>query len=81
MYLWTALMTVHWVTSISIIGDWTSDSAQRISFFSQIEQVVIPLTLITQLFLVNWFINFSNSETRLYINEPFSEPSVAIEQR
>ena len=62
MYLWTALMTIHWVTSISIIGDWTSDSAQRISFFSQVEQVVIPLTLITQLFLVNWFVNFFGSQ-------------------
>ena len=70
MYLWTALMTVHWVTSISIIGDWTSDSAQRISFFSQVEQVVIPLTLITQLFLVNWFINFFGSQ-RILISYGF----------
>ncbi len=70
MYLWTALMTVHWVTSISIIGDWTSDSAKRISFFSQVEQVVIPLTLITQLFLVNWFINFFGSQ-RILISYGF----------
>jgi len=70
MYLWTALMTVHWVTSISIIGDWTSDSAQRISFFSQVEQVVIPLTLITQLFLVNWFVNFFGSQ-RILISYGF----------
>ena len=70
MYLWTALMTIHWVTSISIIGDWTSDSAQRISFFSQVEQVVIPLTLITQLFLVNWFINFFGSQ-RILISYGF----------
>ena len=51
MYLWTALMTVHWITSVEIINDWSSDGGNRIIFFSQIEQTVTILTLFTQFFL------------------------------
>ena len=51
MYLWTALMTVHWITSVEIINDWSSDGGNRIIFFSQIEQTVTILTLCTQFFL------------------------------
>ena len=25
MYLWTAMMTIHWVTSIDIVNAWSSD--------------------------------------------------------
>ena len=51
MYLWTALMTVHWITSIEIVNAWSSDGGNRIIFFSQIEQTVTILTLFTQFFL------------------------------
>ena len=44
MYLWTAMMTVHWVTSIDIVNAWSSDGGNRIIFFSQIEQTVTILT-------------------------------------
>ena len=56
MHLWPALMTVHWITSIGIIDDWTSDSSTRINFFGLIDQIQIPLTLIIQLFLFNFFL-------------------------
>ena len=51
MYLWTALMTVHWITSVEIVDAWSSDGGDRIIFFSQIEQTVTVLTLFTQFFL------------------------------
>ena len=51
MYLWTAMMTIHWITSIQIINSWSSDGGDRIIFFSNIEQTVTLLTLITQFFL------------------------------
>ena len=51
MYLWTALMTVHWITSVEIVNAWSSDGGNRIVFFSQIEQTVTVLTLFTQFFL------------------------------
>jgi|TARA_B110000467_G_scaffold149179_1_gene155626 AAA family ATP:ADP antiporter len=51
-------MTVHWVTAITIIDDWSQDPQERIIFFSLIEQVVTPLTLITQLFLTNNIIKY-----------------------
>ena len=57
-WIWTALMTVHWVTAITIIDDWSQDPQERIIFFSTIEQVVTPLTLITQLFLTNNIIKY-----------------------
>ena len=49
-------MTVHWITSIGIIDDWTSDSSTRINFFGLIDQIQIPLTLIIQLFVFNFFL-------------------------
>ena len=57
-WIWTALMTVHWVTAITIIDGWSQDPQERIIFFSLIEQVVTPLTLITQLFLTNNIIKY-----------------------
>ena len=51
MYLWTALMTVHWITSVEIVNAWSSDGGNRIIFFSEIEQTVTVLTLFTQFFL------------------------------
>jgi len=58
MYLWTALMTVHWITSVEIVNSWSSDGGNRIIFFSQIEQTVTILTLFTQFFLTSAIIRF-----------------------
>jgi len=58
MYLWTALMTVHWITSVEIINAWSSDGGNRIVFFSKIEQTVTVLTLFTQFFLTSAILRF-----------------------
>ena len=59
MYLWTAMMTIHWVTSINIVNAWSSDGGNRIIFFSNIEQTVTILTLFTQFFLTSAIIRLA----------------------
>ena len=56
VWIWTALMTIQWITAINIVENWSQDSEQRLKFFATIEQVVSPLTLIVQLFLTNLII-------------------------
>ena len=51
MYLWTSMMTIHWITSAQIINAWSDNRPERIVFFSNIEQSVTLLTLFTQFFL------------------------------
>ena len=58
VWLFTGLMTVHWMTAISIIDAWSSDSVERIALFGQMEQMVTILTLPTQLLLTSIIINF-----------------------
>jgi len=65
MYIWTAMMTVHWVTSIEIVNAWSSDGGDRIIFFSRIEQTVTVLTLFTQFFLTSVIIRFAGPKTIL----------------
>jgi AAA family ATP:ADP antiporter len=65
MYIWTAMMTVHWVTSIEIVNAWSSDGGDRIIFFSRIEQTVTILTLFTQFFLTSMIIRFAGPKTIL----------------
>lgn len=65
MYIWTAMMTVHWVTSIEIVNTWSSDGGDRIIFFSRIEQTVTILTLFTQFFLTSMIIKFAGPKTIL----------------
>jgi len=65
MYIWTAMMTVHWVTSIEIVNAWSSDGGDRIIFFSRIEQTVTVLTLFTQFFLTSMIIKFAGPKTIL----------------
>ena len=65
MYLWTAMMTIHWVTSIDIVNAWSSDGGNRIVFFSNIEQTVTILTLFTQFFLTSAIIRFAGPKTIL----------------
>ena len=67
MYLWTAMMTVHWVTSIDIVNAWSSDGGNRIIFFSQIEQTVTILTLFTQFFLTAAIIRFAGPKNILNV--------------
>ena len=47
--LFTTLATVSWMMSLDIIRSWSSDPCERTSYFSLVEQIVIPLTLIMQL--------------------------------
>ena len=65
MYLWTAMMTIHWVTSIDIVNAWSSDGGNRIIFFSNIEQTVTILTLFTQFFLTSAIIRFAGPKSIL----------------
>ncbi len=58
MYLWTALMTIHWVTSLGIISDGIVYESYRIIFFADLEKVVIVITVFTQFFLINNIIDF-----------------------
>tara|TARA_B100000780_G_C21065867_1_gene428579 strand:+ start:65 stop:1303 length:1239 start_codon:yes stop_codon:yes gene_type:complete len=50
-WLFTALMTVQWISAIPIIESYSELSPERIKLFGRIEQLVSPLTLVTQLFL------------------------------
>ena len=67
VWLFTGLMTIHWMTAISIIDAWSSDSVQRIALFSQIEQIVTILTLPTQLLLTSIIINFLGVKRILFL--------------
>ena len=67
MYLWTAMMTIHWVTSINIVNEWSSDGGNRIIFFSKIEQTVTILTLFTQFFLTSSIIRFAGPKSILML--------------
>jgi AAA family ATP:ADP antiporter len=44
-------MTIQWISAIPIIESYSDLSPQRIELFGRIEQLVSPLTLLTQLFL------------------------------
>ena len=67
MYLWTAMMTIHWVTSINIVNERSSDGGNRIIFFSKIEQTVTILTLFTQFFLTSAIIRFAGPKSILML--------------
>ena len=67
VYLWTAMMTIHWVTSIDIVNSWSSDGGDRIVFFSNIEQTVTILTLFTQFFLTAAIIRFAGPKLILML--------------
>ncbi len=53
VWIWTALMTIQWITAINIVEEWSQNSEQRLRFFAIVEQVTSPLTLVVQLFLTN----------------------------
>ena len=57
-WLFTLLMTIQWITAIPIIESYSDLSPDRIELFARIEQLVSPLTLLTQLFLTYLVISF-----------------------
>ena len=67
VWIWTGLMTVHWMTAISIIDAWSSDSVERIALFAEMEQLVTILTLPTQLLLTSIIINFLGVRKILFL--------------
>ena len=67
MYLWTAMMTIHWITSTKIIADWSAIGETRIIFFSNLEQTVTMLTLFTQFFLTSAIIRFAGPKNILML--------------
>jgi AAA family ATP:ADP antiporter len=66
-WLFTALMTVQWISAIPIIESYSDLSPERIVLFNRIEQAVLPLTLITQLFLTYLVISFFGTSIILII--------------
>ena len=57
-WLFTSLMTIQWISAIPIIETYSDLAPDRIELFARIEQLVSPLTLITQLFLTYIVISF-----------------------
>ena len=56
MYLFTGLMTIHWITSAQIFANWTDDSSKRIALFADMELAVSLLAGFTQIFLTSFFL-------------------------
>ena len=57
-WLFTLLMTIQWICAIPIVEAYSDLSPQRIELFGRIEQLVSPLTLISQVFLTYFVISF-----------------------
>jgi AAA family ATP:ADP antiporter len=66
-WLFTALMTVQWISAIPIIESYSDLAPDRIILFNRIEQIVSPLTLITQLTLTYLVISFFGTSMILII--------------
>ena len=66
-WLFTALMTVQWISAIPIIESYSDLSPDRIVLFNRIEQLVSPLTLITQLTLTYLVISYLSTSMILII--------------
>ena len=66
-WLFTALMTVQWISAIPIIESYSELAPDRIILFNRIEQIVSPLTLITQLTLTYLVISFFGTSMILII--------------
>ena len=56
-WLFTFLMTIQWICAIPIIESYSEISPERIELFGRIEQLVSPLTLISQIFLTYFVIS------------------------
>ena len=57
-WLFTSLMTIQWISAIPIIEAYSDLHLIELNLFARIEQLVSPLTLITQLFLTYIVISF-----------------------
>ena len=57
-WLFTLLMTIQWICAIPIVEAYSDLSPERIELFGRIEQLVSPLTLISQVFLTYFVISF-----------------------
>ena len=66
-WLFTALMTVQWISAIPIIESYSNLSPDRIVLFNRIEQLVSPLTLITQLTLTYLVISYLGTSMILIV--------------
>ena len=66
-WLFTALMTVQWISAIPIIESYSDLSPDRIVLFNRIEQLVSPLTLITQLILTYLVISYLGTSMILIV--------------
>ena len=66
-WLFTALMTVQWISAIPIIESYSDLSPDRIVLFNRIEQLVSPLTLITQLTLTYLVISYFGTSIILIV--------------
>ena len=66
-WLFTALMTVQWISAIPIIESYSDLSSDRIVLFNRIEQLVSPLTLITQLTLTYLVISYFGTSMILIV--------------
>ena len=66
-WLFTALMTVQWISAIPIIESYSDLSPDRIVLFNRIEQLVSPLTLITQLTLTYLVISYIGTSMILIV--------------
>ena len=66
-WLFTALMTVQWISAIPIIESYSDLSPDRIVLFNRIEQLVSPLTLITQLTLTYLVISYLGTSLILIV--------------
>ena len=66
-WLFTALMTVQWISAIPIIESYSDLSSDRIVLFNRIEQLVSPLTLITQLTLTYLVISYLGTSMILIV--------------
>ena len=66
-WLFTVLMTVQWISAIPIIESYSELAPDRIILFNRIEQIVSPLTLITQLTLTYLVISYFGTSMILII--------------
>ena len=57
-WLFTFLMTIQWICAIPIVESYSDLSPKRIELFGRIEQLVSPLTLLSQVFLTYFVISF-----------------------
>ena len=56
MFLFTSLMTIHWITSAIIFEDAVESSVERVALFADIELAVSLIAGFTQIFLTSYIV-------------------------